>query len=347
MLALIFADEGGHEFSTLHREYSTTTILECTGNEASIASCRSLTVEEATCHFLLVNCQNNEKTNDDPNGDNSDEGIDSTSDGINSNETSVIGVGDGRDKGEDSDSGEDGDFGEGGDNDSGDNKDPTGDKTGAVSGGGGGADDGNKNGGSDRDVLSSGSGSNPTVDIIEEKTSVPPEVRPTAGQSHTLSVVVFSAITTSVVVVLFLVSVMVFLLVYVKRRRRRAAASAQVSDSTNQNKGEGVGERGGGGGEKHLDNPVYDASMESPNNSQGAEITEHSVVNPLYDTNSDATDARLYAVLEAPNYAVLEGPNYAMPGQVFPPCSATETLSIDDGHNYDYADIPDGKTNVV
>ena len=28
-------------------------------------------------------------------------------------------------------------------------------------------------------------------------------------------------------------------------------------------------------------------------------------------------------------------------------CSATETLKIDDGHNYDYDDIPDGKTNVV
>ena len=71
------------------------------------------------------------------------------------------------------------------------------------------------------------------------------------------------------------------------------------------------------------------------------------MVNPLYDTNSDATDARLYAVLEAPNYAVLKGPNYAMPGQVCLPCSATETLNIDDGHNYDYDDIPDGKTNVV
>ena len=341
----LFADEGRHEFSTLHRDYSTTTIFECSGNEASIASCPSLTVEEATCQFLLVDCQNNEKTNDDPNGDNTDEGIDSTGHGINSNETGVISVGDGRDKGEDSDSGEDGDFGEGGDKDSGasgDNKDPSGDKTGAGSGGGR-ADDGNKNSGSDRDVLSSGSGSNPTVDNIGEKTSVPPEVRPTTGQTHTVSVAVFSAITTSVVVVLFLVFAMVFLLVYMKRRGRRAA-SCQVGDST---KGESVGERGGGGGEKHLDNPIYDASMESPNCSQGAEITEHNVVNPLYNTNSDSTDAGLYAVLEAPNYAVLEGPDYAMPGQVCPPCSATETLNIDDRHNYDYADIPDGKTNVV
>ena len=346
MHPVYIAELGAHKFSTLHRDYFTSAIYECSGNETSLASCPTLsTEEEIICQFLLVDCQNGDKMSDNPKNSTGD-----VIDNSDANKTDVISVGDGRDNGEESDSGEDGEGG-GGDKDngaSGDNKDTGRDKTG-VSSGGSKADDGSKNSG---DVLSSGSGSDPTVDNTEkEKTSLPPEVQPTTVQIGAVSVAVFSAITASVVVFLLLLFTVVFVLVYMKRRRKRAASSTQVGDSTNTTnqsnpQGECVGEKGGRG-EKHLDNPTYDASLESPHSPQAGQMTEHNVLNPLYDLNSDSTDTRLYAVLEPPDYAILECPSYSLPDKLSMPSTTTEPVNIDDGHNYDYADIPDGKPNDI
>lgn len=296
-----------------------------------------MTVAEATCQLLLVDC---EKIDDSPN---TDDGIGNGTDV--GNENGAINVGDERGKEEDDDAG--GNEEEGGeDKDSGtgeDNKDLGNDASseGGKAGGG-------KNNGRDRDVLSSGSGTSPTIDNTEERTSAPsPDTLPT---TEGVSVEVFSAVASSVVVVLLLTLTAGFLMVYVRRKRKRIA-TAQVGDSTDthQSNGECMEGKGGGGGkgEKHLDNPTYDGSLESPNCPQVAEITEHNVINPLYDLSTDSAETRLYAVLEGPDYAVLECPNYAVPSRVCGPTNCAVVDIDDDCHNYDYADIPDGKTNNV
>ena len=310
-------------FSTLLRKDITNLSTECSGNETLLASCPTLAVEDTTCRHLLVDCLNHMETDDNTKtpviiNDNStnDGGIDG---GTKVGNESGVDVGD---IGEESENGDTGD-GEFRDNDSGGE-------------GGSASSESGEDKNNDRDVV--GSGGDPTTDITEEEatSSTPPEVASTTStRNEELSVAVLSAVAASVVAVLLLTLTSVFLLVYV-RRKRKQIATAKVEDSTDPH---GSGGDSKAGGEKHLDNPTYSGSLESP---EVADIAEYHVVNPLYDLSQELTETQLYAVLECPNYAI--------PGEVHSPLSPSNcepAVEIGSPHNYEYADIPAKESNVV
>ena len=308
-------------FSTLHRGESTNSAIDCRGNETSLASCPILTIVESTCQYLLIDCQetNSEEYDNETipviiaNDNTTGGGIDNETTSAGNDTNVTVG-----DVSEESGTGE------------GNNNTTTTDGSGAE-----GSETNDDSGNDGGDVSASGSGSDPTVETTHEPTALSPEVAPTIkSRSKLVPVEVLSAVTAAAITLVILTLMAALLLVWVRRKRKRTP-TVQVEDY------EDIGPTSRGntekGGEKHLNNPTYNGCSESPDCPQAVDITEHHVVNPLYELNPEGTtDAELYAVLECPNYAV--------PGEVCLPLTPTDCEAP---HNYDYADIPDSKTDAA
>ena len=261
----------------------------------------------------------------------------------NNNETSSNSdIGDTGDGSVSSDASDDinGDSGDSGDSDSGDGDIGDSDSSDGDSGGGTSRDDDDDSGDNrdsdGRDDTDDKSGSSGSINATESNN---PDITPSSDDKK-LSIVIFSVAAVAVVVVLGFLALTVILLVYVKRKKKRLG-TVKTEDGPPSLHQNGV-VHVGGKGEKHLDNPTYNTSLEYPAEAV-EQITEHNVVNPLYNMKTEQTHEQPDGV--AHSYAILECPSYAIPHAPITPTptdSRSEAVTPENPelHDYDYADTP-------
>lgn len=192
-------------------------------------------------------------------------------------------------------------------------------------------DSDNGDGGSNDNNESESDNGGDMNDTTDSTTDIPPQTNP-SSESNMISIGIFSVVAVAVFVALVSLAIVTLLIVYV-RRKKKVAVAVQIEDATEHK------ETGGGIGEKHLDNPTYNTSLEFQPCSQAADDAERNLLNPLYDLRTEAEQREC----EPHAYAILESPSYAMPGELQVSNSQTdsETATPDlFDHDYDYADTP-------
>ena len=227
--------------------------------------------------------------------------------------------------------------------------DSDGDGSGGGGGGGGGGGDGGDGSGSGGDVDSdngSGSSSSPPETTTDDDITISTidKVKPSSVDDESIPIDVFVGVAAAILIGIVLIILTTILIVYMKQRNKQITA-VWIEDATKTQ--QNIETSSNGKGEKHLDNPTYDESIENPPECPDDDEVEHNVVNPLYDmmkteSGEHKTDSQLYAILECPSYAV--------PGEVIVPTNpaAYETVTdVNHGadiannvNEYDYADIP-------
>ena len=329
------------------------TAFECIGNEDTFGEC-SQTQLETVCQYVVVQCDDRE----DVDSDDGDDGNYSTSPDDKGNSSNIVhndntiggngdnsdgNSGDDRDSGEDSDgdSGKSGDGKDSGDNDSGesgDDKDSA-DNSDGDSGDSEDRDSGDDseggNGGDNGDNVEMENSNTTDSESTEEKT---PEVNQ-KKKGDGASIGIISGVVAAVLVAIALVLLGAVVLVY-RRQKNKHINTTTAEDASELQNG------GGRVGEKHLDNPTYNSSLEYPPPPEADEAVEHHVVNPLYDMAKESNHQH------SAQYAILECPDYAVPDDAHIPTSpsavtASPTPEVPDVHDYDYADTPSSDSKPV